>query len=294
MAIVCPILPPRCTLAPPSSLGRPATCHHIPTPVRGASLTSGGRWARLGLRGDAQSPRDRSLTRSRVLMQDPGCVPQEVSMSRSWRFWLLVIVLAVFLAPVGNLAGFLVDWLWFRSEGYAGVFWKMFWSKAIPAALVFVLSYAFLALNLHVARRRSGIWGYDPYQGTDISLPQVRRIAARWGWLLPLFIAFLFAAGAARHWLTLQAYFHQAEAGLRDPIFDRDIAFYFFSLPLFNLVKGWLLTLVITTLIGTAAAYFLLGGLLVGRRLAAAPRVHLACLGLLIAVLYAWKYWLSR
>ncbi|MBD3235140.1 MAG: UPF0182 family protein, partial [Candidatus Eisenbacteria bacterium] len=47
-------------------------------------------------------------------------------------------------------------------------------------------------------------------------------------------------------------------------------------------------------LIGTAAAYFLLGGLLVGRRLAAAPRVHLACLGLLIAVLYAWKYWLSR
>jgi uncharacterized membrane protein (UPF0182 family) len=66
----------------------------------------------------------------------------------------------------------------------------------------------------------------------------------------------LLAWGAWGIWLR---YRHQVPFGEADPIFGRDIAFYFFTLPALEALTSLLLTLVIVGLIGTALIYAVIG-----------------------------------
>ena len=97
---------------------------------------------------------------------------------------------------------------------------------------------------------------------------------------------------ASREWLTWLQYQNAVPFGQTDPLFDRDVSFYVFTLPFLDLVRYLALATVVLSLIGSTAAYVVSGtlaldparGLVIGE----GARRHL---GLIVAGLFLLLAW---
>jgi uncharacterized membrane protein (UPF0182 family) len=182
------------------------------------------------------------------------------------RALLAVVALVMLIAFSGRSAiSYWVDLLWYRSLGYGQVFWKTWtleWGTfAAFAALTFLLLYgALLALkHAHAADLPEGHTIY--VAGRPFTLPVGRALnLASVG--IALLIALVTGAAMESEWPTL-ALFWYAPGGtgnLADPIFGKPLGFYLFTLPAWQLIAGWLLTLAILACVAAALFLLLAGG----------------------------------
>src|SRR5262249_37264822 len=70
-----------------------------------------------------------------------------------WRRFGVPIAAIVLLFALGRIAKVVVDWAWFSSIGYVGVFWTAFATKAALFVVVFAVSTLLLWANATVAYR---------------------------------------------------------------------------------------------------------------------------------------------
>jgi len=179
--------------------------------------------------------------------------------------WILLFVVAAVLALSATLS-YYVDALWFDSLGYAEVFWR---SLSIQGtvftaffAATFVLLYgAFVGLK----PPRLGDIGSDSVilvGGHPVRLP-VGRVLRTIAMLASLAIACLTGAGMMSNWMTFALWWHRGAAGggAPDPIFGRPLAFYLFTLPAWEAIAGWLLTIAFIVLLMSLFFLALGGGL---------------------------------
>lgn len=202
---------------------------------------------------------------------------------RRIRISLGALLLAALIAAVLVLAtaGLYTNWLWFEEVGYASVFIKMITSRLALGIAGGVLFGGFLLANLFYASRLRA--RMQLVTGDTIE-PQVTP---------PFRLSLLIlAAGAVAawvsgfslslQWLLVQRFLNRQTFGLADPVFGRDAGFYVFSLPFYSLVYQFVFSLIVVSIVGSAAVYLLTGGLLsLGQgRLSFHPRakVHLSVL----------------
>jgi uncharacterized membrane protein (UPF0182 family) len=202
----------------------------------------------------------------------------------------LVVALLVLLFAALEAVPFYTDWLWFDEVGYTDVFLRVVTLRGALFLLVGLASFGFLWANLRSAaatRPPDVFWELEEPLGLPsrvILEPLLQRA------LIPLTIAvaLMFGLTASTEWQTLLGYQHAQPFGVTDPIFQRDIGFYIFRLPLWRRALEWVFLLVGTTLLITALLYFL-GRVLVltarGPVITARARVHL--LGLVALLLFA-------
>ena len=178
-------------------------------------------------------------------------------------FFLAVVAVIVFGARTA--LSYWVDLLWFRSLGYGEVFWKsrgLQWGvfAAFFAATFLILYGAFLALKrAHAADLPSG--HTILIAGREVNLP-VEALLRILGIVVSLLIALATGAAMQAQWPVLALYWyapHAASSAL-DPIFGRPLWFYLFTLPAWQLIVGWLLTLAILVCILAAVFLVLSGG----------------------------------
>src|SRR5581483_2019723 len=84
-----------------------------------------------------------------------------------------------------------------------------------------------------------------------------------WGALvLSGLVALGAGAGLMSDWPTFAAYWHQSHlAGeVADPILGRPLGFYFFTLPVWQIVAGWLMTMAILMCVATVFSALISGG----------------------------------
>jgi hypothetical protein len=209
---------------------------------------------------------------------------------RGGRGTLLVVVLILLFVGL-EAVPFYTDWLWFEEVGYASVFLRVVTLRGSLFLVVGLASFLFLWGNLRAAayaRPPDVFWELEEPLGLPsrvILEPLLQRA------LIPLTIALalLFGLSASAEWQMLLAYLHaQPFGGAPDPIFQRDIGFYVFRLPLWRRALDWVFLLVGCTLLVTGFLYFL-GRVLVltarGPVITARARAHL--LGLLAVLLFA-------
>jgi uncharacterized membrane protein (UPF0182 family) len=178
-----------------------------------------------------------------ILIDAPGG-----SRRRGRRTTLVVLALVVggvLLAARGALS-YWVDLLWFGSLGYGEVFWttlRLQWGICAAVAVVtFAVLYGvFWALGrVHrgdLPSQRQLILGGQP---VTISVEPVLRWVAV---LLALGVAGVTGAAMMDEWPTLALWWNAPKGGAADPIFGRSLDFYLFTLPAWQLVLGWLLTM---------------------------------------------------
>ncbi len=179
-------------------------------------------------------------------------------------FFLIAVVAAIFLSSKTALS-YWVDLLWFRSLGYGDVFvrtltlqWGIF---AVFALATFVILFGAFSI-LKSAHRNDLPFDHTIFFGgreVNLSVKPVLRIVAIGGSLL---IALATGGAMASEWPTL-ALFWFAPGGadtVADPIFSKPLSFFLFTLPAWNLIAGWLLTLAIVICVIATLFIVITGG----------------------------------
>jgi hypothetical protein len=209
----------------------------------------------------------------------------------------LLIALFLFLPLFIDLY---TDYLWFLAVAYEEVFltvlrWKV--GLFLAAALSFFLL-AFL--NLRIAHRNVA----DEGEGGEPALTGLFLMGI---FLLSLLIGF----GASTGWETVLKFLHTIPFGITDPVFQEDLSFYFFELPLYEYLLGLLFSFVLLIGLIVLLFYLLHGKAFVRKeevtfgdltttigvqppQLTGGAVGHLLFLGGAFLLLFSLRYWLNR
>jgi hypothetical protein len=184
------------------------------------------------------------------------------------------------------------DWLWFQSLNFQGVYLT---SLASRVAAFFGAAVPFVAIfvgNLVLAR-------WFSTRG-ELFFGQRRPLDLRiFGWLIwvtAFFLGLAVGAAGAPRWLDFLRFFNQAPFGVSDPLFNQDVGFYVFSLPVYHFLQGWLITTVLMALIGVLIIYFFaqLHNLREGELIVLPHvRLHVSALGAALFAVIAWGHRLA-
>ncbi|MGH9141273.1 MAG: UPF0182 family protein, partial [Vicinamibacterales bacterium] len=218
---------------------------------------------------------------------------------------LLIGVLAVLFLGGGAVLSYYVDALWFESLGVADVFWTTLRLQGQTftfffAATFLILYGAFLALKPARLGELAGLPILINGQPIKLPVEPVIRLAAVGGSLV---IAVATGAAMMSEWNVYALYWQGAAAAraigspMIDPIFGRPLPFYLFTLPVWQLVSGWLMTL--SVIVGAVAAFFVMitGGtrILGGRRDSSASALQgLSIAFAFVMVMLAVRVYLGR
>jgi len=224
-------------------------------------------------------------------------------------FGLLILLIIVLLWVV---AAIYPDWLWFDNLNFFSVFWTMLLSKLGFGLAVWLAFLLILFVNLYVARRLNPGHGPSMSFGTEggylsqLGLSGKASSAFLIG--LILLVSFIIASKDADQWPMALRFLYQEPFGSADPLLERDIGFYVFSLPFYLLVQNRLLVFLILSVLLTVGWYLKKGGLHVigdfapeeGKPLSI-PKItigqkakkHLIFLGGIAVLLLAWGYHLK-
>lgn len=219
------------------------------------------------------------------------------------------IIFLICLILLGLISGFLVDWLWFSAIGYFGVFSTTIIAKAEVFFAVFLATAVILWVNGSLAfrfaqsRRKQRAAEFDWKSTGVVTLPDVFEFMRhRLPWsivvtggagLLAVFVAW----GEVNNWGVLLQFLYQVPYGASDPLYDKDIGFYLFSLPAYVVIKNWMLLTLFLSALFAGAIYWVHGDIeydVQRRSMSPAAIAHgSALLGLFFAV-KAWSYGLDR
>lgn len=206
---------------------------------------------------------------------------------------LLALAGALILFIIINVSkGLYTEWLWFSSLGYGSVYATILKTKVLvffSAAIIFcILFLGNLVLATRLApKSRANIWPWAIVR----QLQQVSKLSIIIGTAL---LSLIFGLVAQGNWEVVLRFFNGQPFGITDPVFNKEIAFYVFSLPFLDLLRGWLLGALIITLLGTAGIYLLSYTV---QRLkfdfTKPVLAHIGGLAIVILGLFAWSYWLG-
>ena len=218
-------------------------------------------------------------------------------------FWLAVMVVILAIIGLSAISNLIQDWLWMKQVGYPMVFWRILSIKIIAGVLALIVVFLYLWLNLRFAAAAIfRLRGTGSGRNLAAYTKQGAPVPAGWLHLGSLFMAvavcLMFATTFYAQWDDVLRFFWGGDFGQVDPVFGRDIGFYLFHLPFYELLRNSLMGLTLLTLVITAMAYAAFD-LLRPVQLKSArmdPKVfgHLALLLVLFISIWAWGYYLDR
>jgi uncharacterized protein len=177
---------------------------------------------------------------------------------RRRRFLLILVLIVILILSSRTALSYYVNALWFASLGYGDVFrkaislqWAVF--AAFFAATFLILYGWFLALRR--AYQPDLLNGGIIFIGRQpVKLP-VERILSLIVLVVSLVIAAITGAGMMAEWPTFALYWYapRTTGSVVDPIFGKPLHFYLFTLPAWQFITGWLLSLAV---IACVAAFF--------------------------------------
>jgi len=206
---------------------------------------------------------------------------------------LLALILLWMAVSWGHT--FYTDWLWYQSLDFESVLLTIVSSKVVLFFLAVGL-FAILALpNLYLTRRyTAGLQPVNP--DLPPNLYQTATKLLDWVAVGVLLLAALYLGTMmASQWETMLRYLQQVPFGEQDPVFQKDFAFYIFTIPVLEFIKTWLLSAIIATMVVVGGFYYT-SCTLRGELFSLSGKVfnHLAVLGAGAVLVFAFGHWLSR
>ena len=216
---------------------------------------------------------------------------------------VVVAVVAAFLVLFTALSGFFVDVLWFREVRLSDVFWTVLRTRVFLGLAFGLTFFVLLFSNLWIVRRITPRFhALTPEQ--EIIERYRMQFEPYIRWLLPLFalvIAFFVGLGVTSQWQTYLLWRNGSGLmfGNAEPLFDRDPAFYVFSLPWLKFMQGWLFSALVGVTFLTALAHYLWGGIRPQApgfvdKVTPQVKAHMSVLLGLIMLTKAWGYYLGQ
>jgi len=206
----------------------------------------------------------------------------------------LALFFLIFLPLLTNGVDLLVDWLWFKEEGFRVIYWTILKTQIQLSGLVGVSFMAVTALNLLIAHTLAHRHGFR-VNSEFIEFPALDRFGMAFRWIIwvgVLLIGYVVGQWGMSHWLEYQMAIHGRAIGQQDPLFGLDLGFYLFRLP-FNWFLYYLaLIAVIVCLLSAVFLYLVEGGVWVtqrGPKVMRPARAHLMVLAGLLFLVFAYR-----
>ncbi len=208
--------------------------------------------------------------------------------------WVFLIVLV--LLSLGWARSFYTDYLWYQALGYQSVLIRVVSAEAWLFLLGLVVAALIAVPNIYLARRLDRSL---PTLGSSVLDPQLTAMIPK---ILTVALtvaaglgALFLALGLSAQWDLILRFVYAVPFGQQDPVFNRDLSFYVFTLPFLQLLRSWLLTLLVGLAVLLAAFYY-------GSRalrnepfvLTPGIRGHFTGLAAVVFVLIGFGQWLSR
>ena len=218
---------------------------------------------------------------------------------------LLGIAIAL-LTLISTVVHLLTESWWFEAVGFASVFWqRIAWQVGIWIA-TFVLYAAFLGFNYWLALRLTGDRAFRFLESSEFE-PYTKKFANYAVAVLVFIVSFSVANLSATAYELFPRFLNATDFDRLDPIYQLDLGFYIFRLPLLDNLENWCLALLICGLALSVLVYVFKGilrfdwqwkSLVIERqwqKLITKPiKVHLSLLLAAIAIDIAVDFWLER
>lgn len=210
------------------------------------------------------------------------------------------ILIIIFVAIIGlshTLTHILTESWWFNSVNFSEVFWTRLTWQILIWAVTFVVYALFLWVNYRIAVRQTRYSSFSFFEDNPFS-DYVNKGANLIALVFICFVAFSAASISTPAWETTLKYLHSTAFGNRDPIFQKDISFYIFNLPLYETIWNWFLFLFLGAFAVSFLIYILKDSLTMRRNgrniLNGKAKSHLSLLMAVIIGLIAVNFWLQR
>lgn len=155
--------------------------------------------------------------------------------SRGLQRTLLIAFVVVFLL-VPMVAGRLTDWLWFRDIGFERVFLTKIAAQWVYGLIAGLGSFLLLYLNARTALRgvpTRNLHIRDANEWAQAGPKEAAERFAAWAALpISALLAFLLGAGGSGAWERVAQFWYRTPFGVTDPVFNRDISYYVFTIPM--------------------------------------------------------------
>jgi uncharacterized membrane protein (UPF0182 family) len=216
---------------------------------------------------------------------------------------------AICLILLGLTGDFLVDWLWFSAIGYLDVFWTTVIAEAEVFFAVFMATAIILWVNGSLASRFArSPWTQRPadseWKRTGVvTLPDLLEFMRhRLPWPRIIvgcagLLAVLVAWAEVHNWGVFLRFFYQVPYGANDPLYEKDIGFYLFSLPAYLVIKNWMLLTLFLSALFAGAVYWVHGDIEFHAQRRSMSPIAIAHSSVLLGCFFAvkaWSYGLDR
>ncbi len=183
--------------------------------------------------------------------------------------------------------------LWFDQLGAVRVVLTRWGAAAAIFVVTFAVQYAAVMSVIYWAyrsrpKRLSGQSG-STLREYQKAIEPFRKLLF---WGLPALLSLMTAAGFAAQWQTFVVWLNRTSFGQTDPQFGLDIGFYVFTLPVLELISGFLLNTLVVCLLAVAIVGYLYGGISFAPRMKVtkAARLQFGLLGAGVSLVVAIRY----
>ncbi|MEX2436215.1 MAG: UPF0182 family protein [Balneolaceae bacterium] len=163
----------------------------------------------------------------------------------------LILFIAVPLIILSVSSSWIFEWMWMNELGYSQVFWTLKSTQILLTIGAFIISAGYLVYNF---RYLAGQLTYANFSGTpfqniniDLSGSFGQKRLRQFFTLAGLAMAFIFAISFFIRWDESLRFFWEMPFGETDPIFGRDIGYYLFQFPFWELLQSSLISIVFLT-----------------------------------------------
>jgi hypothetical protein len=218
---------------------------------------------------------------------------------------VLLSAIAV-LTVISTVVHLFTESWWFEMVGFRQVFWQRLIWQVVIWILTFGIFVVFLGFNYWLALRLTGKRRFRFLETSEFE-PYTAKIANYIAALLIFLTSLSLANTSAANWQVMLKFLQATEFNRLDPIYQKDLGFYLFRLPLLDNLENWWLTLLIAGLILAVLVYVFKGIILFDwrwknfiiedkwQKLITKPiKVHLSLLLAAIALDIAFDFWLER
>lgn len=191
---------------------------------------------------------------------------------------------------------FVVDFWWFQSQGLS-IYWLLRLAyRYLVLAFFTTVFFGIFFMNFWIASRFVG-YGESRRDKDKRDLIKIFRDGMQRFYVpLSFLMALPIAVPMFSHWEETLLFVFGGASGVVDPLFTRDVSFYLFSLPIYNLIQKEVLLVLSILFLGVAFLYWCEHRLLKSQEqaLPKRARLHMNLLALSIVAVLCWGFLLER
>ncbi|WP_026883482.1 UPF0182 family protein [Clostridium akagii] len=165
---------------------------------------------------------------------------------------VLVIILVIIFA--NSIVNFIINIEWYKEVGYLSVYFiKLI---AVIKFMVPIFVVCFVAIWFYYKNMRKSIVRYKKIMKVNLKRDKIERKIFT---IFDIVVSFTVAYSVSTaYWYKILQFQNSVSFNTKDPIFNRDISFYVFKLPLIESIYGIIMSLLILLVVITVVMYFVL------------------------------------